>query len=64
MSTEENTKYTALCIEEVLKNFYGKQFTHKNVQDYYNEKCRYNINIHDNLLHALKVWNCLNLIQQ
>ena len=38
--------------------------THKNVQNYYNEKCTYNINIHCNLLYALKVCNCLDFIQK
>ena len=42
---------------------YDKQFTtHKNVQNYYNEKCTYNVNTHCNLLYALKVWTCLNFI--
>ena len=38
--------------------------TQKNVQNYYNEKCTYNVNTHCNLLHKLKVWNCLNFIQK
>ena len=29
--------------------------THKNVPNYYNEKCTYNVNTHCNLLYALKV---------
>ena len=45
-----------------VKNFYDKKFTtvttHKNVQNYYNEKCTYNVNTHWNLLYALKTWNC------
>ena len=36
----------------------------KNVQNYYNEKCTYNINTHCNLLYALKIWNCLNYIRK
>ena len=51
-----------------VKIFYDKQFTtvttHKNVQNYYNEKYTYNVNTHCNLLYALKVWNCLNFIQR
>ena len=43
--------------KEVKKN-YDKQFTivttHKNVQNYYNEKCTYNVITHWNLLYALK----------
>ena len=58
--------YTSL--EEVSKKSYGKQFatvtTHKDVQNYYNEKCTYNVIIHWNLLYALKIWNCLNFIQK
>ena len=46
-------------LEEVSKKNYDKQFTtvttHKNVQNYYNEKCTYNVNTHCNLLYALKV---------
>ena len=53
--------------KEVKKN-YDKQFTivttHKNVQNYYNEKCTYNIITHWNLLYALKIWSCLNFIQK
>ena len=45
---------------------YDKQFTtvttHKNVQNYYNEKRTYNVNTHCYLLYALGVWNCLNFI--
>ena len=53
--------------EEVSKkNIYDKQFTtvitHKQVQNYYNEKCTYIVSTHCNLLYALKVWNCLNSI--
>ena len=48
--------------------FYNKQFTtvttHKNVQNNYNEKCTYNVNIHDNLLYALKVLDCLSFIRK
>ena len=36
--------------------------THKNVQNYDNEKCIYNVNSHCNLLYALKVWNYLNFM--
>ena len=39
-------------LDEVKKN-YDKQFTtvntHKNIQNYYNEKCIYNVNTHCNL---------------
>ena len=49
------------------KKIYDKQFTtvitHKNVQNYYNEKCTYNVNTHCNLLYARKVWNCLSFIR-
>ena len=52
---------------ELSKKIYDKQFTtvtaHKNVQNYYNEKCTCNVNTHWNLLFALKIWNCLNFIQ-
>ena len=47
-----------------------KQFTtvstRKNVQNYYNEKCKYNLNTQCNLLYiySLKIWNCLNFIQK
>ena len=48
--------------------FYDKQFTtvttHKNNQNNYNEKCTYNVNIHDNLLYALKVLDCLSFIRK
>ena len=51
-----------------VKKIYGKQFTivtmHKNVQNHYNEKYTYNVNTYCNLLYALKVWNCLNLIRK
>ena len=51
-----------------VKKFYGKQFTTvttpKNIQNYYNEKCAYNVNTHCNLLYALKVWNCLIFIRK
>ena len=54
-------------LDEVKKN-YDKQFTtvntHKNIQNYYNEKCIYNVNTHCNLLYALKIWNCLNFIRK
>ena len=37
-------------LEEVSKKKYDKQFTtvttHKNAQNYYNEKCTYNVIIH------------------
>ena len=60
-----------LCItwgsKKKKTNFYDKQFTivttHKNVQNYHNEKCTYNVNTHCNLLYALKIWNC-NFIQK
>ena len=59
-----------LCITwgSKKKNLYDNQFTtvttNKNVQNYYNEKCTYNVNRHSNLLYALKVWNCLNFIRK
>ena len=34
------------------------------VQNYYNEKCAYNVNTHCSFLYALKVWNCLNFIRK
>ena len=47
---------------------YDKQFTtvttQKNVLNYYNEKCTYNVIIHWSLLYAQKIWNCLNFIQE
>ena len=55
-------------LEKVSKKNYDKYFTkvttHKNVQYYYNEKCRYNVNTHWNLQYALKIWNCLNFSQK
>ena len=37
-------------LEEVSKTFYGKKFTtvttHKTVQNYFNEKCTYNVYTH------------------
>ena len=55
-------------VKHQIKKFYDKQFTmvttHKNFQNYYNEKCTYNINTHCNLLYAAKVWNCLNFIRK
>ena len=43
---------------ELSKKIYDKQFTtvtaHKNVQNYYNEKCTYNVNTHWNFLYALR----------
>ena len=55
-------------LEEVTKKKYNIQFatvtTHKNVQNYYNQKYAYNVIIHWNLLYALKVWNCLSFIQK
>ena len=54
-----------VSLEEVSKKKKEKQFTivttHKNVQNYYNQKCTYNAIIHWNLLYALKLWNCLSL---
>ena len=51
-----------------VKKFYEKQFTtiitHKNVQNYYNEKCKCNVNTHYNLLYALQIWNFLNFIRK
>ena len=38
--------------------------THKNVQNYYSQKCTYNVNTHCNMLYALKKWNCLNFIRK
>ena len=46
-------------LEKVIKKNYEKQFTtvatHKNVQNYCNEKCTYNVNTHWNLLYALEL---------
>ena len=54
---KDQTHYASL--EEVSKKNYDKKFatviTHKNVQNYYNEKCTYNIMTHWNLLYALKI---------
>ena len=36
---------------------YNSNYTHRNVQNYYNEKCTYNVIIDRNLLYALKIWN-------
>ena len=53
---------------KVSKKNYEKEFTtvttHRNVQNYYNQKCTYNVIIHWNLLYALKISNCLNFIQK
>ena len=53
-------------LEEVSKKNYDQQFTtvttHKDVQNYYNGKCTYNVVIHWNLLYALKIWNYLKFI--
>ena len=50
------------------KKIYDKQFitviTQKSVQNYYNEKCTYNVIIRWNLLYALKICICLNFIQK
>ena len=35
-----------------------------NLQDYYSEKCTYNINTHCNLVYARKIWNYLNFIRK
>ena len=55
-------------LRKEVKQIYDKQFTAvttiKNVQNYYNEKCTYNIIIHWNLLYALKIWHCLIVIQK
>ena len=54
--------------KKVKKIYDNKQFiivtTHKNVQNYNNEKCTYNVNTHCNLLYAVKIWNCLNLARK
>ena len=66
MRRGKNEKYTMYHLTKKVKKIYNKQFTtvmtHKNVQNYYNEKCTYNVSTHCNLLYALKVWNCLNFI--
>ena len=53
---------------ELSKKNYDKKFTtvttHKNVQNYYNEKWTYNVNTHWDMLYALKIWNYLNFIQK
>ena len=55
-------------LRKSVKKNSNKQFTtvttHKNVQNYYNEKCTYNIITHWNLLYVLKIWNYLNFIQK
>ena len=55
-------------LEEVSKKKFDTQFTtvttHKNVQDYYNEKSTYNVNTHCNLVYVLKIWNYLNFIRK
>ena len=55
-------------LEEVIKNITDKQFptvtTPKTVQNYYNEKCTYNVIIHWDLPNGLKIWNCLTFIQK
>ena len=60
-----------LCITSgsiSVKKIYDKQFTtvtkHRNVQNYYNDKCTYNANTRCNLLYALQVWNYLNFIRK
>ena len=57
--------YYASLQEVSKKIFMANNFTtvttHKNVQNYYSEKCTYNVNTHCNLLYALKVWNCSKL---
>ena len=70
MSHEHRLKHQMhyASLEEASKNFYEKRFTtvttHKNVQNYYNEKCTHNVNIHCNLLYTLDLWKCLNFIQK
>ena len=70
MSHEHRLKHQMhyASLEEASKNFYEKQFTtvttRKNVQNYYNEKCTYNVNTHCNLLYALNLWNSLNFIRK
>ena len=55
-------------LEEVSKKFLWQTICNsnytQNVQNYYNEKCTYNVNTHYNLLYALKVWHCLNFIRK
>ena len=56
-------------LEEVSKKNYDKQFTtavttHKNVQNYHNEKGTYNLITHCILLYALIIWDCLNFIRK
>ena len=62
MQHVHRVKHHYASLEEVRKKFSDKQFTititvttHKTVQNYYNEKCTYNVNTHCNLLYALKV---------
>ena len=38
--------------------------TFENVQNYYNENCKYNVNTHWNLIYTLKICNCLNFIKK
>ena len=42
---------------KLWQTIYNSNYAHKNVQNYYNEKCTYNVIIHWNLLYALKIWN-------
>ena len=58
-----------VSLEEVSKKNYDKQFTtavttHKNVQNYHNEKGTYNLITHCILLYALIIWDCLNFIRK
>ena len=52
--TTQNTLY--IIWGRKKKIFYDKQLTtvttHKNVQNYYNEKCKSNVNTHCNLLYT------------
>ena len=70
VTSAQGTIQNALLITRGSKYriFHNKQFTtitaHKNFQNYYSEKCIYNVNAHCSLLYALKVWNYLNFIQK
>ena len=53
-TSAQGTKQNTLYITLGSKKYFDKQFTtvtiYKNVQNYCNEKCTYNVNIHCNLL--------------
>ena len=54
--------YYALLEEVSKKHLWQTSYNSDYTQN--NEKCTYNVIIHWNLLHVLKIWNCLNFIQK